>query len=400
MDMEGDVSMQILHHATVVSNGQQQENGFVAVENGTIAAVGTGPVPARYENCRQIDLAGAYLCPGFIDPHCHGGGGFDFMDGTVEAIVGAAKAHLQYGTTTIAPTSLSSSDEALFAFLKNFQAAKQVTEGMPHFLGVHLEGPHFSPAQAGAQPSSYLKPPSVAFAREVLQRSEGSLIRWSIAPELDGALETGDYLCAHGVLPSIGHTDAVYDDIVAAVQHGYTHMTHFYSGMSQMRRVNAFRVLGAVECGYLMDELHIELIADGMHLPPELLRLILKCKPHDKITLVTDSMRGAGMPEGPSILGSLQDGVPAILEDGIAKLPDRSAFAGSIATTDRLVRTMWKLAGVPLPDAIRMMTENPAKLLRIDGRKGRLLPGKDADVVLFDEDVAVQSVYYMGKRVR
>lgn len=391
--------MQILLHATVVSNGQQQENGFVAVENGTIAAVGTGPVPARYENCRQLDLAGAYLCPGFIDPHCHGGGGFDFMDGTVEAIVGAAKAHLQYGTTTIAPTSLSSSDEALFTFLKNFQAAKQVTEGMPHFLGVHLEGPHFSPAQAGAQPPSYLKPPSVAFAREVLQRSEGSLIRWSIAPELDGALETGDYLCAHGVLPSIGHTDAVYDDIVAAVQHGYTHMTHFYSGMSQMRRVNAFRVLGAVECGYLMDELHIELIADGMHLPPELLRLILKCKPHDKITLVTDSMRGAGMPEGPSMLGSRSHGMPVMISGGIANMMDHSGFAGSVATTDRLVRTMVQKAGLPLHEAVNMASLHPARLIHKDDEIGSIAVGKRADLVLLDEKLLTRRVFVDGHEI-
>ena len=202
------------------------------------------------------------------------------------------------------------------------------------------------------------------------------------------------------MLPSIGHTDAVYDDIVAAVQHGYTHMTHFYSGMSQMRRVNAFRVLGAVECGYLMDELHIELIADGMHLPPELLRLILKCKPNDKITLVTDSMRGAGMPEGPSILGSLQDGVPAILEDGIAKLPDRSAFAGSIATTDRLVRVMVEKAGLPLAEAVRMVTENTAKLYHIFDRAGSIEQGKQADLVVLDRTLSVLQVYVSGTRVR
>ena len=128
--------------------------------------------------------------------------------------------------------------------------------------------------------------------------------------------------------------------------------------------------------------------------------MIVKCKGVERVSMVTDSLRPAGLDVKTSISGSKEDGQPCIIEDGVAKLPDRSAFAGSIATTDRLVRTMWKLAGVPLTDTIRMMTENPAKLLRIDGRKGRLLPGKDADVVLFDENVNIQSVYYMGKRVR
>lgn len=199
---------------------------------------------------------------------------------------------------------------------------------------------------------------------------------------------------------SIAHTDALYEDIKAAVEHGFTHMTHFYSGMSQMRRVNAVRMLGAVECGYLMDELDIELIGDGIHLPPELLKLILKCKPHEKITLVTDSMRGAGLPEGPSIIGSLKDGVPCILEDGVAKLEDRSAFAGSIATTDRLVRTMVFKVGVTLPEAVQMVTENVAKLYGIFDSVGSIEAGKRADIVILDDQLEVVSVYVSGTQVR
>ena len=267
-------------------------------------------------------------------------------------------------------------------------------------MGMHLEGPHFSPAQAGAQPPAYLKNPSVEYAKKVLDAAEGSVIRWSIAPELDGALDTGDYLSERGVMLSIAHTDAMYEDIVKAVQHGYHHMTHFYSGMSQMKRVNAFRVLGAVECGYLMDDINIELIADGMHLPPELLTLILKLKPHDKITLVTDSMRGAGMPEGPSILGSLKDGLPVILEGGIAKLPDRSAFAGSMATTDRLVRVMVQKAGLPIEEAVEMITGNVAKLYGIYDRVGDIAPGKQADMVILDSELTAAHVYVSGIKVK
>lgn len=386
-------------NASLVTAGRMLQDSFVAVQDGYILAVSTGDAPERFHSWEIIDINGAYLCPGFIDSHCHGGGGHDFMDGSVEAILGAARAHMRHGTTTIAPTTLSCPDSELFAFLENYKAAAQVTENMPHFLGAHLEGPHFSPAQAGAQPPEYLKPPSVKFAREVLARGEGAIVRWSIAPELDGALETGDYLREMGVLPSIAHTDAMYDDIAAAAQHGYTHMTHFYSGMSQMKRVNAFRVLGAVECGYLMDEMRIELIADGMHLPPELLRLILKLKPHDKITLVTDSMRGAGMPDGPSVLGSLKGGLPVILEGGIAKLPDRSAFAGSMATSDRLVRVMVEKAGLTLPEAVELITGNAAKLYGIYDRAGDIAPGKQADMVVLDNTLHAAQVYVSGAAV-
>lgn len=387
-------------NATLITAGREISGSYVAVEDGKILLTGTDEAPERFRSWETVDVKGRWLCPGFIDNHCHGGGGHDFMDGSVEAILGAARAHMRCGTTTIAPTSLSCPDSELFAFLENYKEAAQVAENMPHFLGVHLEGPHFSPAQAGAQPPEYLKPPSVEFARKVLSRSEGSIVRWSIAPELDGALETGDFLRERGVLLSIAHTDAMYDDIIAAARHGYAHMTHFYSGMSQMKRVNAFRVLGAVECGYLMDEMRVELIADGMHLPPELLRLILKLKPFSSITLVTDSMRGAGMPDGPSVLGSLKGGFPVILEGGVAKLPDRSAFAGSTATSDRLVRVMVQKAGLSLPKAVELITGNVAKLYGIYDRAGDLAPGKQADMVILDDSLHVAQVYVSGMQVK
>ena len=390
----------LFKNAALVTAGKLTPGSWVAVENGFILSVGAGDIPERLLSWATVDVAGAYLCPGFIDNHCHGGGGHDFMDGTVEAILGAARAHMAHGTTTIAPTTLSSSDEELFAFLENYKAAAQVAENMPQFLGVHLEGPHFSPAQAGAQPPVYLKEPTMEFAERVLAAGEGCIVRWSIAPELRGALEVGDYLSGKGILLSIAHTDAMYKDIVAAADHGYRHMTHFYSGMSQMKRINAFRVLGAVECGYLMDEMRIELIADGMHLPPELLKLLLKLKPHDKITLVTDSMRGAGMPEGPSILGSLKDGLPVILEDGIAKLPDRSAFAGSMATSDRLVRVMVREAGLPIEEAVEMITGNVAKLYNAYEHIGDMAPGKQADMVILDGELNAARVYVSGARVK
>ncbi len=374
-------------------------NGYAAISDGTVLEVGEGLPGGEYDSWTREDLEGAYLSPGFIDAHCHGGGGYDFLDGTVEAIVGAARAHMEHGTTSIAPTSLACADEDLFAFFENYKAAKKVTERMPNLIGIHLEGPFFSVEQAGAQPPHYLKNPTIEYAEDVLRRAEGNIIRWSMAPELPGAMEVGDWLSERGVMISIAHTDAEYPVIADAVQHGFTHMTHFYSGMGMLRRKNAFRVLGAVECGYLFDELNIEIIADGMHLPPELLKLILKCKPHEKISLVTDSMRGAGMPDGPSVLGNMKDGVPVMLDGGIAKLLDLSAFAGSVATTDRLVRVMVQKAGLSIPEAVALLTENVAKHYGIWENVGSIDPGKRADLVVFDDDINVSRVYVRGERV-
>lgn len=390
----------IFKNCRLIHGNSVLENGFLRISEGVIKEIGQGEFTVSDPDSKIVDLQNMYLSPGFIDTHCHGGGGFDYMDGTVDAILGASRAHMQYGTTTIAPTTLSCSDEELFDFFENYKEACKVTENMPHLLGIHLEGPFFSKAQAGAQPERYLKNPSIEYAKKVMESSDNMVIRWSMAPELPGAMETAQWLKSQGVLLSVAHTDAEYTHILDAIDHGFTHMTHFYSGMSQMRRKNAFRVLGAVECGYLFDELEIEIIADGMHLPPELLRLILKCKDHSKITLVTDSMRGAGLPDGPSILGSLKDGVPVILDGGIAKLTDLSAFAGSVATTDRLVRVMVEKAGLEIPEAVAMVTENVAKLYNIFDTVGSLDAGKRADLVVFDDSIQVQRVYVSGQQVK
>jgi N-acetylglucosamine-6-phosphate deacetylase len=197
---------------------------------------------------------------------------------------------------------------------------------------------------------------------------------------------------------SIGHSNASYDEVLAAADAGYTHVTHFYSCMSSIIRRAGYRVMGVTESAYLLDCLTVEIIADGSHLPPELLRLIVKCKDHEKICLVTDSMRGADEQEGPTVLGSLKEAFPAVIEDGVAKLPDRSAFAGSVATTDRLVRNMVQKAGLPLEKAVAMMTRIPAGIAGLQN-KGSLLPGKDADFVLFDDNIGVKKVFVAGREI-
>ena len=389
----------IFTNARIVLPDTILDDHYLSVKNGVIESIGKGtPDREQLNSCTTVDCGGQYLSPGFIDIHCHGGGGADFMDGHMEDILTAARAHLIHGTTGICPTTLTCSDEELFTFFESFRQAREVTEQMPHLLGIHLEGPYFSPAQAGAQPPKYLVHPRPEHYHEILRRGQGNIVRWSAAPELPGALELGDELAGKGIKVSMGHSDAGFEDIVNAMEHGYSQITHFYSAMSTITRKRGRRVLGLIECGYLFDRLKVEIIADGIHLPPELLKLILKCKNHDDICLVTESMRGAGMPDGPSLLGSKKNGVPVIIEDGIANMPDFSSFAGSVATTDRLVRVMVQKAGLPVWEAVKMASLNPASFLGIQETYGSIQPGKSADLLIFDDDIRISSVYVSGIR--
>ena len=384
--------MTIINNARII-RGNTITDGAIAYEHGTLTAL-----PDSFEGCEIIDANGAYLSAGFIDLHTHGGAGHDFMDGTVGAFLGAAELHAAHGTTTLLPTATSGSYEetcAMFDILDQAQAQNTHGADMP---GLHLEGPYFSPAQAGAQDPRFLKTPKPDEYLPILNSTD-KLLRWSAACELDGAMEFADACRVHGVLCAIGHSDADLATVEEAMKHGYTHLTHLYSGMSTVHRVNAYRVCGVVEAGYLLNDLTVEIIADGCHLPKGLLQMIYRFIGPDRTCLVTDSMRGAGLPDGAeSILGSLTNGQTVIIEDGVAKMPDRKAFAGSVATTDRLLRTMVNVAEVPLCDAVKMLTETPAKIQRLTDR-GTLDTGKRADIVLFDENLQVTRTIVGGRTV-
>lgn len=346
-----------------------------------------------------VDAGGRYVSPGFIDIHTHGAGGADFMDGTVEAYHTAARMHASHGTTLLYPTTLTSTDEALFESFETYRKAAGATVDGAAFGGMHLEGPYFNPAQAGAQDPRYLRCPSPEDYGRIIEKGRGLLKRWSFAPELPGAPEFAAALKKEGILASIGHTNATFEECDAAWRAGAGHLTHFFSCMSTVSRRNAYRYGGVVEYGYFQDGISIELICDGIHVPSSLLRLVLKIKGPDRIALVTDSMRAAGMPEGPSILGPLEGGQEVIVEDGVAKMPDRTCFAGSVATADRLVRTMRDVGGASLEDSVRMMTSSPARFMGISDCKGTIEPGKDADIVIFDDNINIWRTIVLGRTV-
>lgn len=370
--------------------------GTVEVEGGKITAVYEGD--AQMDNAIVIDAKDQYISPGFIDIHIHGGGGHDFMDGDVEGFLKIAELHAKYGTTAMLPTTLSGDKDQLINALEVYEQANRKNKNGAEFIGLHLEGPYFSMNQRGAQDPRYIRNPHPGEYMDILERSN-HIARWSAAPELPGAMEFGRYLRKKKVLAAIAHTDAIYEEVVEAVENGYSLSTHLYSGMSGVSRRNAFRFAGVIESSLLMDELDVEIIADGIHLPAPLLKLIYKVKGPHKIALITDAMRAAGRPPGESVLGHREHGLKVIVEDGVAKLPDRSAFAGSVATADRLVRNMIGMADVPLLDAILMMTNTPARIMGIDQKKGSLTVGKDADIVIFNQNIQIQETIVGGKRV-
>ncbi len=374
------------------------QRGSLLIENGRIAAI--SPENGHFDAETGYDAGGRYVSPGFIDLHVHGGGGYDFMDGTVEAALGAARTHLAHGTTLLLPTTVACADEELERVFAALRAARTAPGPKPDLYGIHLEGPYLAPEQKGAIDPRYLKLPEPAHVERLLALGGADIKRITLACELPGALELCDRMGEAGVLLSIGHSDAEYAAVCAAVAHGCSLVTHLYSAMSTLRRRGAYRYLGLVESAYLIDALSVEIIADGKHLPPELLRLILKEKDNDAISLITDAMRGAGQPDGTiARLGSLARGQDAIVRDGVAFVMDGSCFAGSVCTADRCVRTIWRQADVPLHRAVAMMTQNPARVLGLDGRKGALRPGFDADLCVFGEDVAIEDVFVAGCRV-
>ena len=386
-----------IFNGQIIHQNRIQSGGCLLIENGKIVDVLTTDID--FPDAKLVDAQGNYISPGFIDIHIHGGGGSDFMDGTVDAFLQIAQTHAKHGTTSMLPTTLTCEKEDLIQTLEAYQTACVSNQIGADFIGMHLEGPYFAVSQRGAQDPKFIRDPDPSEYKEILS-SFDSIKRWSAAPELKGAVEFGKYVTSKGILAAIAHTDAIYEEVLEAYHHGgFTLATHFYSAMSGVTRRNAFRFAGVIESAYLLDDMDVEIIADGVHLPAPLLKLIYKIKGPDRIALITDAMRAADMPEGESVLGSFKNGLKVIVEDGVAKLPDRTSFAGSVATADRLVRTMLIMAEVPLVETIQMITETPARIMKVSDRKGSLTKGKDADVVIFNDQIEIQKTFVKGRLV-
>lgn len=356
-----------------------RDNKILEVTNCDLAIIGAD----------IIDAKGMYVVPGFIDMHVHGGGGRDFQEGTEDAFREAAAAHAKHGTTSIFPTLSSSTVPMIEQAVDT--CTKLMAEKDSPILGLHLEGHYLNPNKAGAQVTEWIKNPDPNEYIPIVEKSP-CLSRWDAAPELPGALQFGKYCHEKGVLPSIAHTNAEYSDVKGAFEVGFTHVTHFYNAMPGFHNKQGYKYEGTVESVYLIDDMTIECVADGIHVPPTILRMAYKIKGVERMAVITDALAVAAAE------GNAKAFDPrVIIEDGVCKLADRSALAGSIATTDRLVRTLVQQAEVPLEDAVRMASETPAHIMGVHRRKGALARGKDADILILDDKLKVRCVWQMGK---
>ncbi len=344
-----------------------------------------------------IDAEGRYVSPGFIDLHVHGGGGADFTDGTMEAFHTVLSFHGSHGTTLLYPTLMAGSAASLHKAMETYKEVMAMDIDGAAMGGWHMEGPYFAPSKRGAQDPRYLKDPDPQEYMDIMARMEGKVARWSLAPELSGAHEMARALKSRGVLMAYGHTDASFEECEDAFNAGFTHMTHFFSGMSTVSRNGIYRRAGAVEYGYYNDDVTVELIGDGIHVPASMLKMTYKIKGADNIALVTDSIRAAGLPDGEYELG--EGGLRIRVAEGMACLADSQTLAGSVATMDLVVRTVWRLTGLPLAEIVKSATETPARIMGIAGSKGSLREGYDADIVIFDNDVNVSEVIVGGKLI-
>ena len=357
-----------------------RDNKILEVTNCDLAIVGA----------ELIDAKGMYVVPGGVEIHAHGGGGGDFMEGTEEAFTTAINAHMKHGTTSIFPTLSSSTIPMIEAAAET--CTKMMADPNSPVLGLHLEGHYFNMAMAGGQPPENIKNPDPTEYIPLVEKWH-CIKRWDAAPELPGAMQFAKYITGKGILASVGHTQAEYEDIRVAYESGYTHATHFYNAMPGFHKRREYKYEGTVESIYLIDNFTVEVVADGIHVPPTILRMVYKIKGVERTCVITDALACAASDS------QVAFDPRVIIEDGVCKLSDRSALAGSVATMDRLIRTLVQKAEIPLEDAIRMASETPSKIMGVYDRKGSLQRGKDADLMILDDKLDVRGVWAMGKLV-
>ena len=383
-------------HGRLVLPERVVEDGSLLIEDGKIAALGL----SCPEDARPVDAGGGYILPGFIDIHVHGGGDGDFMDADPYSFRKAQRTHCAHGTTAMVATTMSCPDAALEKVIDCYLAADKRPPDGAELLGLHLEGPFFSAAGRGAQPIAEERFPTREILERFIRRAEGHILRWDGAPELRNMELFAQVMREHGILCAAAHTGANATQMMDAFDWGFSHVTHFYNAVTTYHKENLIPHSGVVEATYIRDDVTIELISDGLHVPKESFLLAYRIKGPDRIAMITDAMRAAGVNCERSILGARDGGVEVVIRDDVAMLPDLTSFAGSICTMDRALRTAHLRYGIPLPEVSRMLSLTPARLSGVAGRKGSLARGKDADVVIMNTDFSVSRVFVRGRMLK
>lgn len=338
-----------------------------------------------------VDCGGLYLSPGFIDLHVHGGGNKSAMSESYQDIIDMAEAHLKYGTTSIVPTTLAAPVEQLKKVTLTIKEASEKSK-KAYILGVHLEGPYISKKYKGAQSESNILNPDTCPPDEIFELWDKVLIMGA-APEEPGVLQLGEKLKKRGIVGSIAHSAASYEQVEEALNHGFSDVTHIYNACSSCFKIGPLRTAGVVEAGLGIDSITTQVIADLKHLPTGLLKLLYKCKGDDKMYLITDGLEYSATEIKENTVFTQENGVQVVCEDGVMLLADKSALAGSIATLRDCVKNMYKTVGVPLHSAVKMATLTPATVIGHQGSKGQIKIGCDADLIIFDDDLNIKEVY-------
>lgn len=369
-------------------------DGCVLAENGKILDVCDRSDEYADE---RVDCKGLFLSPGFADIHVHGGGGYSAMSDSPDEIVKMCEAHAKRGTTSIVPTTLAAPVKRLQRAIDNISAAKEKCT-VSNILGVHLEGPFLSMSKKGAQSPENILVPTEENLHELLDYSE-NVRMIGAAPEIENGMLVGEEAAKRGIVASVAHSDADFSIVEEALSHGYTDVTHIFSACSAMHKEGIFRKVGVAEAGLALDGYSTQFIGDLRHLPYGCIKLIYKAKGADKAYAITDGLEYSAldMEEGTVIMQ--ENGMGVVYEDSVMKLADRSCLAGSVATSNILVRNMVKECGIPLTEAVKMASLTPLKIIGSGDTKGRIKVGYDEDIILFDNDVNVKSVFVKGNRI-
>jgi N-acetylglucosamine-6-phosphate deacetylase len=380
-------------NGTVITDSGAIAGGMVVARDGWIDSVGLrreAPPGAEI-----IDAGGQFISPGFIDIHIHGGAGSDFMDATPEDVETVFRYHYEHGTTALCPTTATAPLNEILDALEGIARYRSGPQRFGRALGAHIEGPYLTMSKRGCHLPEHVHNPQEAEWKQILER--GPIANMTLAPELPGAHDLIAALRGNGANASAGHSEALYHEMKEAADRGVNHVTHLYCAMTdamnnRWRGTPNPRAAGMVEAVYLDDRLSSELITDGKHLSSEMLLLALRVKGYEKLAIITDAMRGAGMPDGDYTFGP-RHGMMAHVRNREARIPDGTALASSVYPMNEMVRTFAALTGCPLWQAVRMASLTPAEIVGVADEIGSLAPGKRADIIVFDDEVNIRGVY-------